>query len=349
MFPIDSWQAAFVALHRTALVSRGAELDGVAPDLQAPRTIGADIVAIAAVFDAALQRVPYGFGGQALARRWVHAMLDVERLALRAPRAVYAPNRAFWNLLAATCVYLDAQSASLPGSGLWNGLLVQLGEHVAPRNVGPSGDGPFKHFDGVKTFDELFIAQLKHLRDLRGSDDKDPEPGMTGGRKPIPRTLNADVVLLADYWTKQLADVKRVMGAEGVEQRWKAALADIASLARGGDPNAVYAKNNAFWRALQQTAIHVAAADEAPSRTDLMLDAIKDSVTHIPENLKAGAKAIASGAADLAGSVAHGVGKIAHDAGSGLFSGFGTPLLVGAGLVGLFLISRANRHESGEG
>lgn len=344
MFPIDSWQRAFVAIHRTASESRGIELDG-RTDLAArwPRTIGADVVAIAAVFDSALRRVPYGFGGQALARRWTTAMVDIERLALRAPFAAYVANRSFWSILTAACVYLDAQGAAPPGPAIWSALLGQLAERLERRNVGPKGDGPFKHFDGVKTFDDLFIAQLKYLRELRGSDDREPEPGMTGGKKPIPRTTNGDVVQLADYWTQQLDDVKRVMGTDGVEQRWKAALVDVA-LARSEDPNALYAKNNGFWRVLQATAIHVAAADEAPSKTDLMIDSLKDSIVNLPQNIKAGARAVATGAADLA----HGVGRVANEAGKGLFSGFGTPLLVGAGLLGLFLISRRNR-DTGEG
>ena len=342
MFPIDSWQRAFVAIHKTASESRGFELDGgTEPARRWPRTIGADVVAIAAVFDGALRRVPHGFGGQALARRWTSAMLDVEQFALRAPLAVYRANRSFWSLLSAACVYLDAQALSPGGPAVWSALLGQLGDRLERRNAGPKGDGPFKHFDGVKTFDDLFVAQLKHLRELRGSDDTEPEVAMTGGKKPIPRTTNGDVILLADYWTKQLRDVKRVMGTDGVEQRWNAALVDVAAIARPGDPNALYPKNNGFWRVLQATAIHVAVADEAPSKTDLMIDSLKDSIVNLPQNIKAGAQAVASGAASLA----HGVGRVANEAGKGLFSGFGTPLLVGAGLLGLFLISRRNRGD----
>jgi hypothetical protein len=67
-----------------------------------------------------------------------------------------------------------------------------------------------------------------------------------------------------------------------------------------------------------------------------MVDAVKESIVNLPQNIKAGAAAIASGAADVAGAV----GKVAGEAGKGLFSGFGAPLLIGAGLVGLLLISR---------
>ncbi len=128
------------------------------------------------------------------------------------------------------------------------------------------------------------------------------------------------------------------------QSRHPLARGDVADLARAGDPNALYPKNNAFWRALQATAIHVAVADEAPSKTDLMIDSLKDSIVNLPQNIKAGAQAVATGAAGLA----HGVGRVANEAGKGLFSGFGTPLLVGAGLLGLFLVSRRNR-DSGEG
>lgn len=55
----------------------------------------------------------------------------------------------------------------------------------------------------------------------------------------------------------------------------------------------------------------------------------------------AGSKAV-----NFVASAAHAVGKVANEAGKGLFSGFGTPLLIGAGLIGLLLVSRNNsRHE----
>src|SRR5205085_12496705 len=143
----------------------------------------------------------------ALARRWISTTLDLERIALRAPHAVYRENRSFWSTLSAACVYLDAESTTLPGPQIWSALLSQLSDSRLARNAGPSGDGPFKTFEGVKTFDDLYTAQFKHLRDLRGADDIDPDPGMTGGRRPIPRSTNGDVVQLADYSSRQLATV----------------------------------------------------------------------------------------------------------------------------------------------
>jgi hypothetical protein len=233
----------------------------------------------------------------------------------------------------------------MPPPEIWNALCAQLADATERRNVGPKGDGPFKRFENVKTFDDLYLEQFKYLRDLRGFDKMKPDPGTTGPEKLIPRSTNGDVVALADYWTHQLGAVRRVMGHEGVASEWQAARADVDHLARTGDPNAVYPKNNAFWRALQKTAIHVAVADEAPTATDLAIEALKHSVTSLPDTLKAGARAIGSGAAQVASDIAQGIGKVANDAGKGLFKGFGTPLLVGAGVVGAFLIARSRKKE----
>lgn len=343
---ITSWLRAYEALQSRTLAARGAiVLNSGADDARWPRTIGADVIAIGAVLDPHVRALSSRFGGAGIARRWRAAMDDIETIALHEPYTTYVENRSFWRTLSSVCVHLHSEGAALPAPAIWDALLSQLSETIERRNAGPKGDGPFQHFD-AKTYDDLFTAQLKHLRALRGSDDMNPDAGMTGGKKPIPRTTNGDVVLLADYWSRQLAAVKDVFGAAGVKQRWQAALADVDATARTGDPNALYPKNNGFWRVLQQTAIHVAAADEAPTKTDLMLDAIRTSLVELPNNLKAGAKAIADGASNLAGNIAHGVGQVAHEAGKGLFGGFGTPMLIGAGLVGLFLITRNANKET---
>ena len=191
-------------------------------------------------------------------------------------------------------------------------------------------------------FDDLYNAQFKYLREQRGFDNLRPDGGAAGVERQIPRTTNADVVALADYWTSQLADVKSVMGTDGVTATWRAASADVDQLARRGDPNAVYTKNNAFWRALSTTAIHVAVADEAPSKWDLAKDAIKDSIKHLPDTISA----VASKGADAIADTAHAAGKVVNEVGKGLFSGVGTPLLIGAGVLGAVLLFRGGRrHE----
>jgi hypothetical protein len=344
MSNIRDWNDAYVELKHRAQELRGfVELTHDTPDLARwPRTIGADVIAIASLVDPHVRRLQ----SDGIRRRWQSCMLDVWRHAIAAPGDTYAENRAFWSCLLTAFVYLASIEAPLPEQALWSSLLAQLGQVLALRNVGPKGDGPFKHFEGVKTFHDLYLAQLKHLRDTRGVDELAPEPGMPGAKKPIPRTTNADVVQLADYWSKQLASVKKVFGHESVAKAWKAAIVDIDQIARKGDPNAVYPKNNGFWRQLSATAVQVSVADEAPSEWDMFLDSLKGSVKDLPDNLKAGAKKVASGVADITGDIAHGVGKIANTAGKGLFAGFGTPLLIGGAALGLFLIARNKRAKA---
>ncbi|MFN0246127.1 MAG: hypothetical protein ACKV2T_04415 [Kofleriaceae bacterium] len=337
----NTWIQIFSALRSASAASRGETYE--APDISElawPNTTGADVVAIAAIVDPFLRAQPLRFGGHGLARRW-RAVVDEMDHALVLPAREYVRNREFWGVLACMCVYLHFHEIAPPSADVVDSLIDAVGTDSALRNVGPKGDGPFKHFDGVKTFDDLYIAQFRHLRELRGVD-ADPK-----GVQPIPRSTNEDVVQLADYWSKQLGAVKVVMGHAGVVQRWKAALADVEQFARKGDPYAVYPKNAAFWPLLKSTAIHVAAADEAPSKFDLAVDSVKDSLKNLPENIKGGAVKAADALASAAGDIAGGIGKIASEAGKGLFSSFGTPLLVGAGLVGLFLITR-NRAETKE-
>lgn len=333
---IHTWTDGYLATRYRAFETRGfIELDS---GERWPRTTGEDVIAIAAMFDRAIKTN----GTPGVQSRWHAALVDIEAEAVQSPHKTYFANRTFWSTLEAVAVFLDDVAVSAPAEPLWNALMTAIGAH-APRNVGPSGDGPFKHFENVKTFDDLYIEQLKYLRDLRGFDKLQPPAGMGGGERPIPRSTNADVIALADYWSKQLGSVKHVMGHDAVVKAWQAALADVDQLARKGDPSAVYAKNNEFWRTLSSTAIQVAVADEAPTKWDLAKDAIKDSVTHLPENMKHAA----SDGVDLVASAAHAVGKVANEAGKGLFQGLGAPLLVGAGLLGLFLVSR-NRHEAKE-
>ena len=152
-------------------------------------------------------------------------------------------------------------------------------------------------------------------------------------RMLIPRSTNGEVILLAEYWAKQLAAAKSVMGRDAVVKSWAETIADVNTIARAGDPAVTYPKNNAFWRYLRRTAVYVALANEAPSQMDLALDALKDSIRHLPEN-----------AATFVGSLAHGAGRVANEVGRGVFAGVGTPLLIGGGaLAALILLTRSKR------
>ncbi len=330
---IHSWIDGYLALRQRAYDTRGGiELDDGS---HWPRTTGADVIAIAALVDQAIR----GNGTPGILRRWHAALAELQRDALSAPHDTYPNNRAFWSTLETVVVFLDDVGITPPDPMLWEAMLGELGAY---RNAGPSGDGPIAHFDNIKTYDDLYNAQLKFLRSKRGTDALDQPPGFSGGVRDIPRTTNADVLQLATYWATHLADGKHVFGHDGVVARWTPVLADIDRFAKPGKPDAVYAKNNEFWRELQQVALQVAVSNEAPSTWDTVVDSVKDSLTHLPKNLETAA----STTADLVASAAHAVGKVANEAGKGLFAGLGAPVLVGAGLIGLFLISRGRGHAS---
>lgn len=344
---LHDWSTALAMLREAAMQGRGfvaIDDDGqLVPDH--PRTSGNDAISIAAVLDPIVRETLFDDGDPSAFLTWALAVDDLARDALVQPLREYIHNAAYWSALADVAIELDERAAALPPLALWSALVDALAEPTDFRNVDPKGDGPFKHFDGVKTFDDLYNAQAKHLRELRGFDKLDPEPGGSGGVRSIPRSTNADVIQLADYWTKRLGSIKHVMGHDAVVKRWTTALADVNAIARTGNPDAVYSKNNAFWRALQATAIQIAVADEAPSSWDVALAALKDSVKQLPENIATGAKAVASATTDVVGDIAKGAGRVANAAASGLFSGFGTPLLIGAGLVGLFLITQSKSSK----
>ncbi len=227
--------------------------------------------------------------------------------------------------------------------------VAQRGDVARPLR-GAVGDGPFKHFDNVKTFDDLYNEQFKYLAQLRGFDELDPVPfdensyGTGGPKKKIPRTTNLDVLALAGYWGKQLEDIKEVFGHAGIEKRWSALMTDVGKLAMYGNPTAVYPQNNKFWRALFQTAVHVAVADEAPSKWDMAKDSLKYSVTHLPDTLSHAA----SKTVDFVGSAAHAAGHIVSEAGKGLLGGLGTPLMIGGGLLGVYLLTRSRDRRGDE-
>lgn len=341
--PIRDWADGYAALKCCAGDLRGwIEINPRTVDAERwPRTTGADVIAIASFVDHELRQQRY-FRESGMARRWRACLADLDVLAVPALGATYDANREFWACLARAFAYLASVEATPPKQATWDALLSRLGALAERRNVGPKGPTPFKQFSGVKTFDDLYLAQLQYLRGVRGEDRLDAEPGMPGSRGtfPVPRTTNGDVVVLADYWGKQLASVKRVDGHERATKNWAAAMADVNAIARKGDPNVLYGKNHFFWRVLEETAIQVAVADEAPSDWDRAVNAIEHSVKNLPENLAKGAEYVAEKVAGVAGDVASGAGKIVNQGVKGVFSGIGTPLLVAGGLVGAFLLLR---------
>ena len=259
--PITSWLRAFFALHERAVESRGFQQIVTDEDdvVRWPRTLGIDVVAIASVLDQTVRDQVARTADHGIARRWQITMDELERHALVDPLTEYTHNRQFWQTLPTICVYLHSHSAPLLRPDVLDTLFVQLGDQYV-RNGTPNADGLFMHFDGVKTFDDLYIKELLYLKGLRGFDKMLTDDGKPPERI-IPRSTNADVIALADYWTKELASVKEGIDHQVAGALWQATMADVDQLARHGDPFAAYPKNNAFWRALRTTAIYIAAAE----------------------------------------------------------------------------------------
>lgn len=289
----QTWDDAYHQLWSHAAHHRGlreaiGELPG--PTLsqslrQWPRTSGADVVAIAAVIDPVLHAAPRETGAHGIDRAWRRCTRTLETAAFRDPTREYHHNREFWSALASIAAYLATIDAPVP-EAMWQALLAELmsGE-PAHRNTAVVDE---RLHLAAFSYDELWQAQKTALAKLRGADVRDAAPGVMGGRMTIPRTVNADVVQLATYWTNALVrvdkkrremgphgpDALRAAGLDGELRRWRAALADVDLYASRGDPVALYPKNDAFWRASGSLSVTVAAIDEEPSPFDMLLDTI---------------------------------------------------------------------------
>jgi hypothetical protein len=329
---ILTWTDGYFAVRYRAFETRGMiELDS---GVRWPRTTGGDVLAIASIFDPAVR----ANATPGVMRRWRALLDELERDALASSRATYPNNRSFWASLEMVAVFLDDVAISAPSTGVWDTLVEVVG--AQPRNVGPSNKDPFGLT--AATYDDLWMAQRTLFANKHGFDQPDPPAGFGLKGLKIPRTTNAEVLQLAAYWGDQIKKAPQVMGYQAAVDKWKTALANVGKYARAGKPDDAYPKNNELWHTLNDVSIQIAIGDEAPTKWDMAKDAIKESVTHLPENLEHAA----SKGVDFVASAAHAVGKVANEAGKGLFSGFGTPLLIGAGLVGLFLISRHHHEEA---
>jgi hypothetical protein len=327
---IQTWTEGYLAVRERAAQCRGEiELD---TGVRCPRANGHDVLMIVALFDPALRE----HATPGLSQRWQSVLDELRQLG--PAEATFPNNATFWETLAVAAVYLEHRAVAPPGPSMWD-VLIGYVDVQTRRNAGPSAADPF----GLKapTFDDLWRAQRDYFVQKRGFDQPEPPSGFGMWGMKIPRTTNYDVLEISAYWSGQLANAREVTGYKTAVDKWNAALADVDKLAKTGKPEDVYAKNNEFWRTLNDVSIQIAIGDEAPTKWDLAKESVKESVTHLPSTIEdAASKGI-----DLVASAAHAVGKVANEAGKGLFEGFGTPLLIGAGLLGLFLITRSSDHE----
>lgn len=105
------------------------------------------------------------------------------------------------------------------------------------------------HFDDITTYDDLYNAQWRCLNDRCGADTRLPPADDEGSAFPIPRTTNAEVRGLVQYWTSV------VIAADTMPtQDWIRTVDDFERLTAGAAASDVYVQNNELWRALQRVA-----------------------------------------------------------------------------------------------
>jgi hypothetical protein len=340
----------FVAQRKHLMSLRG--FDRLAPEagmtggiMPIPRTTYADLLPLLAFWDARLKSVPQLLGHDGVVRQWHAAASElIELLKTAEVSEVYPKNSTFWRALVRVSTQVSVASPKPPGQQEWEALLSSL--EAKARNGVPR-DVPFGPFANAGDFGDVFVAQRKHLMTLRGVDRLPPEPGMTGGIMPIPRTTYTDLMPLVTFWGAQLKAAKEIAGQEAVNRQWNAAVTELGALIKTANPSSVYPKNQAFWRALSRVSTHVNMADGAPSKTERILDSLAFGVKEAPATIVSAASAAAKGTAEVVGEVAGGAGKLAGSLLGGLFSGIGVPLVVGGGALGAYLLLRG-RGARGE-
>src|SRR5580704_19231587 len=115
--PIHSWIDGHLAVRQRAYEMRGAT--ELYTGMRWPRTTGADVISIAAVFDDAVDM----YGTPGLRLRWRATRADLDREALTAPNEPYVENRTFWPTLEAAAVFLDDLMVEPPPPAIWDTLL----------------------------------------------------------------------------------------------------------------------------------------------------------------------------------------------------------------------------------
>lgn len=354
--PIHSWSDAYRAMRaRVGQVRGWIELDGNGPDRRWPRSTGLDVLLIAAFIDRELSHREHALP-TSIARRWSMCKIDLEIDALDSYTETYLNNRSFWACLATVCAGLHADNWPVPPQTRWSALVAHL---AVPRNAAPQyfyfmyrQAPPLMFMGAMKTFD-LFWSQKTHFATLRGSDDRVPVPGMVGAgmetfRTAIPRTQNADVIQLAEFWTRLMSN-PNVMKADGhanIASAWKAALDTIRQHARGKDPKAVYPENHRFWRAIATVSQHTAPAfPDLEGVQRLRQITLQDEAESFIRDTTKVIGAIGRGAESIAVGVAKGAAKTA----GALFGGITTPLLIGGGAVLAFVLLRRSPQEAPRG
>ncbi len=347
--PVYSWSDAYLALADLFGAARGWLYDNAAGQTtrRCPSTTNADAILIAAIFDDRLRRAPSAFGRESMLGKWQACIANVERSAAPPadPHARYHHSKTFWECIREACLYLAKTDEPPPSGSTWDAIRAQIADPIA-RNalvplplIGGSGDT-----DHDQTAEETLIAQRSAYLDKRGVDDRYPKPPFP--MPAIPRTTNADAMTLATYWSNRVADVnQRHTGQlDAAARAWTACVDKISAATKAGKPEAVYTANDALWSCVRDLALDVDGAIAA-SAADTLIGAIHK----VPGMVVHGAEVAVHETGKLLGAAASGLGDLAGDLAGGFFGKFTTPLLIGGGVLTVYLLTR-NRgdHASAE-
>ena len=175
-------------------------------------------------------------------------------------------------------------------------------------------------FDGIKNHVTLWVELKRAYGELRGAD-------LGPNRKLVPRTTNADVLQLAERWTKELRKAKGKGTYSRAKAEWQECLDDVARFTNGADPKAAYAQNQRFWQHYTaRLAIHLESVKGLPSKWDLVAESVVESIYELPAR---------------AGDVARGTGKAATAAAKGAGSLIETltkPIVIAGVVIGGVLL-----------
>ena len=293
-----------------------------------PRTTNADVLQLGTYWYEALAHVELvrramghpgiqilesaGMDGEI--RRALPLFVDLDTFATgEDPHAIYPRNEAFWRgtaSLAATLAVIDHAPRSFT---------MDL-DTDPPR---PLTERRNATYPGEGTFKKMWDRQHDDFVKARGFDTRDALPG--GRPMTIPRTLNAEIVKLAEYWNAAWMGLQnQILGNPPSERLdplrlgWQAVMKDVYDIATPDKRDDIYSKNHEFWRQTFELAQTLDRFKETPSKFEISIDVPQT----LPDRL-----------AQVVGQIADAVGDIAHKAGEGVTSGLGKPILIGGSVV----------------
>jgi hypothetical protein len=267
-FSVHSWNDLYQILRAKAEATRGLCSVDIANRSSFPRTTIKDAFAIVIVFDEAV----YEKCSTDFIMRWI----SESDLLIGEPEDstdFYVGNRSLWDTLAAGAIELDQAQAALPSPKLIDAALRELSiKHCQPTRSRNGSGSPIVTVFTEPTWKAMAIRQLDFFRALRG-EVRGPKSVTS-----VPATRNADVALLADYWTGQIerhGEDARDTFHRLLYSAWREVVHNVKH-AESLPPADTYERNFEFWSALLLLATQSDACNAAPSPWSFDVPAMVD-------------------------------------------------------------------------